>query len=478
MDATTTTIKGKATPGGPDIAITSTKTATNTLPTTAPHPPPTKSISPFVGLTMTFAGQKTDGTNLIQIGYYRFKTGDAAPVLVHTDEETELIGATANTSPSSITNLLSVGPAFVVIHFRNLPEGLTDPDQASHAWFTTESFEVKDEHCGCLNGGICDYKEECLCKASWSGPLCDVEPCSQCVNNQPNQCITATGFPSLSDGGSTDVGKCVCETEWAGDTCTVPSTCAAASASLCKNNGMLVELGADDTCDTSKPCQCPGRWSDATCSTCSIKSCQNGGRLTSTACSCLCAVGFLGDTCQCQGVDISLSINGHNNILLKYASAAVADRSDALVQQYHIVLAQVFAVIHDSLAVASASITSIKIDTAAPQAPATRGSTSIKFRVSYGCTAFNPTLTKAKVESNFRTTLVPTLPTNKTIRDLFNLGDATLVVDGDIQPTPDMGSEPTDPGSGPGSEEGENSAPSVGFVASFLLTLFSALYIY
>jgi cathepsin B len=65
----------------------------------------------------------------------------------------------------------------------------------------------------------------------------------------------------------------------------VPSECSSSTA--------CVHGEFDKTCK----CRCDGVWSGATCSTCAV-SCQNGGSLDASACSCACAPGYFGTLCE------------------------------------------------------------------------------------------------------------------------------------------------------------------------------------
>jgi hypothetical protein len=265
----------------------------------------------------------------------------------------------------------------------------------------------------CQNNGKCQFDSKCLCKDGWSGDLCQIKPCAQCSNVK--DCVTSPSYDNLPD--AKPKGQCECEVSWAGPLCTQPKPCADLSPTVCRNEGQLTELEAEaKACDATKPCQCVNNWSGSICDNCNIN-CANGGRKTSSTCGCSCPTGFVGEHCECHGVDLSLSIRAYNAHLSNY-NAALATTPPTIItpeldQDYNIVKQKVFDVLTAELNAVFASSSFKLTSTDSPSKFST-----FNFRVYYACSLFNSVLSKAELESSLGA-LLKSFPHNGQIRALF-----------------------------------------------------------
>ena len=161
-----------------------------------------------------------------------------------------------------------------------------------------------ENKCDCSDHGPCDIHGTCSCNEWWSGPDCSMK---------------CPGLMTVCSGnGKCKLGKCTCNSNialgmWTGDDCDrcekpwYGSTC----SSTC-NSG--AGCGANGVCHPSGECVCNADYCGDDCSLtycdppCPVgtfgkkcksncKSCVNGACSTVTG-TCLCAVGWVGDSCQ------------------------------------------------------------------------------------------------------------------------------------------------------------------------------------
>ncbi|TSL04381.1 Teneurin-2 [Bagarius yarrelli] len=133
----------------------------------------------------------------------------------------------------------------------------------------------------CSGHGTC-VSGQCLCKPSWTGPLCDV-PRSQC----PDQCHGHGVY-------SADTGLCTCQPNWMGPDC---------STEVCS-----ADCGSHGVC-VSGVCHCEEGWAGAACDQrlCNPLCVKHG---TCRDGKCQCEQGWNGEHCTIDGCPGLCSGNG------------------------------------------------------------------------------------------------------------------------------------------------------------------------
>ena len=79
----------------------------------------------------------------------------------------------------------------------------------------------------CINGGSCDYPDECNCTEGWSGRLCDKRKYKlwKCMNTCWLDSLRITPHAAVCDPECSNHGDCVrpnecsCHDGWEGPTC-------------------------------------------------------------------------------------------------------------------------------------------------------------------------------------------------------------------------------------------------------------------
>ncbi|XP_035685655.1 multiple epidermal growth factor-like domains protein 6 [Branchiostoma floridae] len=133
----------------------------------------------------------------------------------------------------------------------------------------------------CKNGGVLDSAAcSCTCGPGWDGPTCEEE-----CGDHHAYCGASPGWPNADS----------CTIGYVRDYCR--AMCGMCEKELCTLqclHGGTVDM---DECS----CACAGGWTGPTCNECPLV-CENGGTLNQETCSCQCAPGFDGTTCSdsCQ----------------------------------------------------------------------------------------------------------------------------------------------------------------------------------
>ncbi|CAH1224645.1 MEGF10 [Branchiostoma lanceolatum] len=133
----------------------------------------------------------------------------------------------------------------------------------------------------CKNGGVLDGATcSCTCGPGWDGPTCEEE-----CGDHHEYCGASPGWPNMDS----------CTIGYVRDYCR--AMCGMCQKELCTLqclHGGTVDV---DACS----CACAGGWTGPTCNEC-LRVCDNGGTLDQETCSCQCAPGFDGISCSdpCQ----------------------------------------------------------------------------------------------------------------------------------------------------------------------------------